>query len=206
MAKTVSNVNRISISAGNTKMGAIRSFSLPPIQTCPKHCPCAAKCYAAKICRLRPSVRSAYERNYNALQNDAQSVLQQLDKEMKMNRYFRFHVSGDFYSAEYFASVAELVRNNPNCNVLAFTKQFDIVNSWIDCNGALPQNFKVVFSQWGDMAVNNPHKLPESAVIFKGTQAADSWNICGGNCFECACRGVGCWTLSSGETIAFYEH
>ena len=54
MTKSYSDVNRISVSAGNTKMGAIRSFSLPPIQTCPKRCPCADKCYAAKICRLRP--------------------------------------------------------------------------------------------------------------------------------------------------------
>ena len=90
MAKSNSDVNRISVSAGNTKMGAIRSFSLPPIQTCPKHCPCATKCYAAKICRLRPSVRTAYQRNYDALQNDAQSVFEQLDNELRMNRYQGF--------------------------------------------------------------------------------------------------------------------
>ena len=90
MAKSNSDVNRISVSAGNTEMGAIRSFSLPPIQTCPKHCPCATKCYAAKICRLRPSVRTAYQRNYDALQNDAQSVFEQLDNELRMNRYQGF--------------------------------------------------------------------------------------------------------------------
>ena len=206
MAKSAIDVNRISISSGNTKMGAIRSFSLPPIQTCPKNCPCAAKCYAAKICRLRPSVRNAYQRNFEALQNDPQSVFEQLDREMKMQRYFRFHVSGDFYNYEYFSSVVELVRQNPSCNVLAFTKQFEIVNEWMEKHGALPQNFKLIFSEWGNMEVNNPNDLPQSAVIFKGTEADHSWKICGGNCFECACRGVGCWVLQSGETIAFYEH
>ena len=206
MSKQNTNVNRISISAGNTKMGAIRSFSLPPILTCPNGCPCAAKCYAAKICRLRPAVRAAYQRNYDMLQTDPGAVYGALERELTMSRHFRFHVSGDFYSAEYFAHVVELVRNNPACNVLAFTKQFDVVNAWIDNNGPLPENFKLIFSEWGDMAVNNPHKLPQSAVIFKGSEPRDNWAICPGNCFECACRGTGCWTLKSGETIAFYEH
>lgn len=54
--------------------------------------------------------------------------------------------------------------------------------------------------------VPNPHNLPTSAVIFKGTEPRDGWKVCGGNCAECACRGCGCWELKKGETIAFYQH
>ena len=199
-------MTKISISAGNRKMGAIRSFSLPPVVTCPKGCPCAGKCYAAKMCRIYPSVRAAYQRNLEALEADMDAVMDELDMELKTNRYFRFHVSGDFYSAGYFAAAVDVIRKNPGCEVLAFTKQFDIANTWIRENGPLPVNFKLIFSQWGDMAVNNPYGLPESAVIFKGCSPADDWKVCPGNCFECACRGTGCWTLNDGETIAFYEH
>lgn len=51
-----------------------------------------------------------------------------------------------------------------------------------------------------------PHGVPTAAVIFKGEEPRDGWKVCGGNCTECACRGVGCWELKPGETIAFYEH
>ena len=56
-----SNNNRVSISAGNRKMGAIPSVSLPPIVTCPNCKECAKKCYAAKMCRIYPSVKKAYD-------------------------------------------------------------------------------------------------------------------------------------------------
>ena len=42
---------KVSISKGNSKMGAIPSVSLPPITTCAAGCTCAKKCYAAKLCR-----------------------------------------------------------------------------------------------------------------------------------------------------------
>ena len=45
-----------------------------------------------------------------------------------------------------------------------------------------------------------------AAVILKGKEPDPKYKICGGNCTECACRGVGCWELKKSETIAFYEH
>ena len=49
----------IKISPGKSKMGAIPSVSLPAIKTC-RDCKCKEKCYAAKLERLRPTVRNAY--------------------------------------------------------------------------------------------------------------------------------------------------
>lgn len=204
--KNTTNDCKISISTDNRKMGAIQSVSLPPVKTCRAGAPCIKDCYACKMCRIYKNVKESYERNLSILENCPDAFFVQLDAALKVNRFFRIHVSGDFKDAAYFARCAEIVKNNPDCKVLAFTKQYEIVNAWIDENGPLPENFKVIFSGWGDWKCENPYNLPETNVIFKDTIVPDNWKICGGNCFECACRGCGCWELKNGETIAFYKH
>lgn len=210
MSKQVNNVKRVSISRGNVKMGAIPSVSLPPIKTCPAGCPCAKKCYAAKICRLRPNVRQCYENNLELYYSAPARYWDGVRKAAKMTRYFRFHVSGDIVDGLYFFDMVITAEMNPETQFLAFTKKYDIVNEYMDRhNGELPGNLHVIFSRWDpawNAKIRNPHGLPTSAVIFRGENGDEYDKICPGNCFECACKGVGCWTLEKGETIAFYEH
>jgi len=196
----------LAVSASNLKMGSIPSVSLPAVITCRKNAPCVKDCYARRMSAYRANVGESYQRNLNLYNAAPDLFFAQLDMQMKINRFFRLHVSGDFVNADYFARCAETVRSNPGCTVLAFTKQYEIVNAWIAENGPLPENFKVIFSCWGDWRPENPHGLPESNVIFPETEIPENWKICGGNCFECACRGCGCWELKHGETIGFYKH
>lgn len=197
---------KVSISNGNRKMGAIPSVSLPPIITCPNGCPCAKKCYAAKMCRIYPSVRKAYQNNLDILNDNWDEYWHQVREAVKRSTHFRFHVSGDIPNAAYFKEMAITAKQNPDTHILAFTKQYNIVNNYIAVYGDLPTNLHLIFSEWGTLQPENPHNIPTAAVIFKGTEPAENWKICGGNCTECACRGVGCWELKKGETIAFYEH
>ena len=198
--------NKISISPGNSKMGFIPSISLPPVVTCAKGCTCAKKCYAAKLCRIYPSVRNAYQRNLDILNSNDLDYWYQVDKAVKMTKYFRFHVSGDIVDSHYFNWMTVIAEQNPGTTILAFTKQYKIVNDYLDITGHLPENLKIIFSEWPGMPIENPHNLPVAHVIFRGLDPSDDWKICGGNCSECACRGVGCWELKNGEHIAFYEH
>lgn len=201
---------KVSISNGNRKMGAIPSVSLPPIITCPNGCPCAKKCYAAKMCRIYPSVRKAYQNNLDILNDNWDEYWHQVREAVKRSKYFRFHVSGDIPNAAYFKEMVITAKQNPETEILAFTKQYDIVNHYIDTFGGLPENLHLIFSRWDaawNVHIHNPHDLPMSAVIFKDIlHQIEFEKICGGNCTECACRGVGCWELKKGETIAFYEH
>lgn len=199
-------MNKISISPGNSKMGAIPSVSLPPIITCPKNCPCAKKCYAAKLCRIYSTVRKAYNNNLDLLNENWGSYWEQVRTAVKMSRFFRFHVSGDIPNAGYFKEVVITSKQCPNTEILIFTKQYDIVNNYIDIMGIPPKNLHIIFSEWDGIDIPNPHNLPTAAVIFKGESPKAHYKICGGNCSECACAGVGCWELKPGETIAFYEH
>ena len=201
---------KLSISTGNRKMGAIPSISLPPVITCPQEAPCARKCYAAKMCRIYPSVKKAYQNNLDLLNEDWPEYWKQARAAVQMARFFRFHVSGDIPNPGYFRELVTTARQCCNTDILVFTKQYDIVNRYIDTFGPLPKNLHVILSRW-DSAWNvhilNPHDLPMSAVIFKNApDQLEYENICGGNCSECARTCTGCWNLAQGETIAFYEH
>lgn len=199
-------MKKVSISKGNSKLGAIPSVSLPSCITCNPSAPCFKKCYAAKIERLRKTVKDAYSRNLDILQEDPALYWLQVKAAASMSRFFRFHVSGDIPNPQYFADMVKTAEELPHTNFLAFTKQYNIVNEYINNGGEIPANLKIIFSNWGEWKCNNPHGLPVCEVIFKGEEPADNWKVCGGNCTECACRGVGCWELKHGETIAIYEH
>ena len=79
----------VSISKGNIKMGAIPSVSLPAIKTC-RSCGCASKCYAAKLERLRPSVRRAYQNNLEILMEDPDTYWREVEAAIMLSRFFSF--------------------------------------------------------------------------------------------------------------------
>lgn len=195
----------VSISRGNSKMGGIPSVSLPPVTTCPAGAPCAKLCYAAKLCKFRPSMAAAYARNLEIYKTDFVGYFLQIEAVIKTSRFFRFHVAGDIPEDIYLCEMAAVARRNPHCKILCFTKRYGLVNTWLDQH-TKPENLQLIFSEWGDTPVPNPHNLPTAAVIFKGREPAQNWKICGGNCTECASCGIGCWELKPGETIAFYQH
>lgn len=196
----------ISISKGNAKMGAIPSVSLPACTTCNPNAPCFKKCYAKKLERIYKTVRDSYSRNFEVLISEPLKYWDEVRKAAKMSKYFRFHVSGDIPDSIYLYDMVLTAKMIPDTKFLAFTKQYAIVNDYIANGGTIPENLKIILSNWGSWKCENPYGLPTAEVIFKGDEPGESWKICGGNCTECACRGVGCWEVKNGETIAFYEH
>ena len=200
------NLSKVSISTGNSKMGAIPSVSLPACITCNPEAPCFKACYAAKIERIYKTAAAAYNRNLNILESDPAAYWLQVRAAASMARYFRFHVSGDIPNRDYLNNMITLAQDLKNTKFLVFTKQYQLVNDYLNAGGVIPENLKVIFSNWGAWKCSNPHGLPVCEVIFKGDKVEDQWKICGGNCTECACRGIGCWEVQKNETIAIYKH
>lgn len=198
--------NKICISKGNRKMGEIKSVSLPPIVTCAEHCTCAKKCYAAKLCRIYKNVKESYNRNLEIFNNNPTEYWEQVNDAIAVSRFFRFHVSGDVPTYEYLIDMINVVKNNPHCDVLVFTKRYGFVNKAIDSGIEIPKNLHILFSEWDGMEMDNPYNMPVAHVIFKGEEPKPNWNICGGNCLNCTKTKDGCWTLKNGEHVAFYEH
>ena len=199
---------RVRISNSNSKMGAVASVSLLPFITCPACCKesCGTKCYAAKLANLRPSVLKSYAINTAIALLRPVEYWAQVDAAVKGVRFFRFHVSGDIVNTTYFANMVKVAAENPYCEILVFTKRFNVVNTWIDNHGELPANLHIMFSGWTNLKPDNPHNLPETNVFTCEADFNESWKVCGGNCFNCACRGVGCWQAQKGDIIAFKMH
>jgi hypothetical protein len=199
---------RVRISNANSKMGNVASVSMLPFITCPTCChnTCGAKCYAAKLANLRPSVLKSYAINTAIAIYSPVEYWKQIDAAVKGVRFFRFHVSGDIIDAAYFANMVNIAYCNPHTEILVFTKRYNIVNGYIDVGGVIPSNLHILFSGWTNLTPVNPHKLPETNVFTCDTDFNDDWKICGGNCFNCACRGVGCWQAQRGDVIAFKMH
>lgn len=201
----------VSISQGNTKMGKVASVSLLPVLTCPGRChgTCGAKCYAKKLAILRPTVARAYARNTAVARLAPAAFFAAVRSAMAKAECFRFHVSGDIPSTKYLREVVSCCQSAPHCQVLMFTKRFELVNDYLRFE-SLPENLHCLFSGWTNLFPSeygyNPHHLPETTVYAKDEDIRSEWTLCGGNCLDCAIHDGGCWAAKPGETIAFKIH
>ena len=198
---------RVSISRGNSKMGSVPSVSLPAHVTC-NGLPCWDKCYAKKLERLRPNVRNAYQRNLDILNEKPMQYWMEVEAAIMGSRFFRFHVSGDIPDGQYLCQMAAIAERNPHCQILCFTKKYELVNVGLDNGFVIPENLHLVFSGWRGLEMHNRYNLPEAHVRYRDgtTTAREDAVACQGNCFDCAITDSGCWTLKPGEQVVFDEH
>jgi len=75
------------------------------------------------------------------------------------SRFFRFHVSGDVPDEEYFAKMVEVAARNQHCELLCFTKKYEIVNKFLAFGGVIPKNLHIIFSAWVNLDMVNPFSL-----------------------------------------------
>lgn len=201
----------VCISKSNIKLGMIPSVSLPPVVTCsPLACKfCGKKCYARKMCKLRPTVKESYDNNLDILMNDKELFWREVEGSIKLTTYFRFFVSGDIYDKDFLENMVLCARKNKHCNILCFTKKYSLVNEYLK-HHRLPKNLNIVFSAWKGLEMPNPFNLPTAEVMYKdGTSTAEEgkkYIYCSGNCSECISEKRSCWNLKKGEGVIFAEH
>ena len=197
----------VSISRGNAKLGAIQSVSLPSVATC-RECDCRRKCYARRIERRRKSVREVYQNNLNILNTEPEVYWREVEAAVMLSRFFRFHVSGDIPDSAYFLHMVDIAERNKHCEILCFTKKYEIINEFLESGGKIPHNLHMIFSAWVGLKMDNPFSLPEAHVRYRdgSTTAAVGAIRCGGNCTECAITDGGCWNLNYKEQVVFDEH
>ena len=155
----------VKISSGNSKLGKIPSVSLPAGETCRSDCECSKKCYAKKLERLRKTVREAYQHNYDLLKNKPDIYWREVEASIMMSRFFRFHVSGDIPDEDYLIHMLEIAQRNPHCEILCFTKKFEIVNK-ILLSYPVPSNLHLILSGWAGLEMQNLFNLPEAHVSY----------------------------------------
>lgn len=201
----------VKFSQGNRKTGSlVPSVSLIPIVDCGNCKTCSRGCYAIKHVCIYPSVQKQVANNSAIAHRRPEKYFADIRNEVRFRSFFRWHVQGDILDGNYFENMVRIAIDTPNCQFLAFTKMFDIVNSWIDNNGPLPANLHVIFSDWKGLEMNNRHGLPVSSPIWNdgttGKNVTEKRTLCTGFCEECARTNTGCWSAAKGETILFEAH
>lgn len=197
----------IHISRGNIKTGAIPSFSLPSGETCSSQAckTCYVQgCYARKIEHLRPNVHQSYEENLMYAKKYPELLENYLNLYFSMQNapgLFRIHVSGDFFSRNYFEMWLRIIASHPNTRFLAFTKREAIIKPYLS---KLPRNLSLVWSAWPGIPV--PKSIGGKLTVAwmqDGTEnrIPDGAIKCPGKCEECA----KCWAMD-GRDVVFNKH
>jgi len=185
----------LSISKGNSKMGAIPSVNLPPGITCNPYVTCATDgCYALKAYRMYPNVKAAWERNLELWQMYPISYWDQMNDWQRKHKpeYFRFHSAGDIPGGSYCHDMIVHASLYPNTRFLCFTKQYFHVANQIQ---PFPTNLSIVLSMWPGCELPEGSALSglPKAWVQDGTETRipDDAIQCAGRCDSCGM----CWSL-----------
>ena len=196
----MTNINKLSISKGNSKLGNIPSLSKTPVATCPKGVPCSSKCYAMKSYRMYPSVRTAWDKNTRLIKEDILEAQRQLKDFLSKKKpsYFRVNVAGDIESLMELAIWMELAISYPDTTFLIYTKNYKLLERHtalcINLSENIPEfeirpnNLVIYVSQW--IGEDRTKEAGKSLCNIAGTFTSEAdipegYYICKGDCREC---------------------
>jgi hypothetical protein len=156
-------MNRLRFFFGNKKLSFdITHISLPAGWTCPGAKDCLAKvdkqtgklsqfgcwrCYSASQECYSTRARKCRWYNFNLLKGKSSKEISLIIEESLPRAFFiRLHVSGDFFSQEYFDAWLEVAKSHPDTVFYGYTKSLPF---WIKRLNEIPENFKLVASKGG---------------------------------------------------------
>lgn len=203
---------KVHISAGNNKLGSIMNISLPPVVTCHNCGGCMGYCYAVRSYNRFTGTAAGWNENYLLFLTDPVRYFSDISDAVKLQRFFRWHVSGDIVNGLYLAGMIQVAIENPKVEFLAFTKAYQIVNAAIAAGAVIPGNLHLLFSAAPGVDMPNPYNIPGCHISFadpglntyKG--GAEFVYHCSGNCTECAINGCGCFFLKPGDVTIIDQH
>lgn len=197
------------ISLSNSKLGSIPSINLPPVVTCRPDAPCKSTCYACNGRFRFKNVKQTLESNFEEWKSDPRKYMQSVIDACTNVRFFRWHSAGDIPDEFYLSMMYTIARMLKEVRFLAFTKKYDLVNSYISRFGK-PDNLSIVLSAWGNMVPENPYNLPVAYVLLKSGEGEDRIParavLCSGSCNECIKDEMNCWKLKPGMAVVFKQH
>lgn len=203
--------NEISMSNNNSKTGKACLNIAFPLVTCRPDAPCREGCYAGKGCQQIATVQGAYYRNLRLYYDDPDNFFEQIYCKVKFSGLpkVRWQDSGDMPDAEFFDRVIELCNKTPNVKHMLFTKKYEIVNTYLDKHGSLPDNLNVLFSAWHKLwEVPNPHGLGVAYIDFNDKTLNPEFPR---NAFKCpgresTCSACGACFNKRLKAVVFKQH
>lgn len=158
--------NEVSITHENAKTGGCCNDLAFPTCTCRDDAPCklSGACYCLKGTQKMCSVLQAYTRNLRLYNTDPKDFWEQVACKIKHNPLplFRFFDCGDIPDYDFLLGMVELAKQFPNIKFMSFTKQYEIVNTYLGTvQEGIPENLTIRFSAWDkNWDVPNPYNLP----------------------------------------------
>ena len=192
--------NKITISPGNIKTGAIPSVSLNK-STCRKDAPCFKACYMNKRLNQWKCVGESYGKNTSICLKKPEQYWDDLTTYLckKEPAFFRFHIQGDIIDASYLNCMISIAKWFPSTKFLAFTKKYEL------CLAVkkYPKNLSIVFSAWPGFPLPKQSRFP-IAYMQDGSETRVKNAIeCPGNCDTCGM----CWSLKQiKKNVVFKKH
>ena len=203
--------NEINMGNKNSKTGAACLNLAFPVCTCRTDAPCKATCYACKGFQQMANVQAAYYRNLRLYYDDPGNFFEQVYCKVKFSGLPKVRIfdSGDFPDMAFLVRLVELCKKTPNTKYMAFTKQYELVNDYIDKNGKLPDNLNIMFSAWDRLwEVPNPHDLGIAYVDFNDKRMNPDFPknafVCPGREATCSACGA-CWSKKL-KAVVFHQH
>lgn len=154
----------IRIQEGNSKLQGILNFSVVPGLTCPiKTDACTMGCYAMKpYFQGYENVARSHKANYEMTQRAdfTQKMIDAIEAQLARKKYkdkhveFRIHVSGDFYSYDYFAKWVAITDyfEGRNISFGCYTKSLSYIKVFMKKTGRTLASININFmsSIWHD--------------------------------------------------------
>ena len=198
------------ISPGNVKTGLIPSVSLPPVWSCPNCAECKKDCYVLRNMLQglhAKDIALSYGRNWELWRRDPVAYFSGIRKHLttKAPQLFRWHVSGDIPSGEYWRAMVVLAQEFPDTRFLVFSKAYTRKGGAGLPFGQAPGNLSVILSCWPGQELPNNSTLPraylETDTRRNRRRRKALW--CPGNCETCAA----CWgAKGAGIDVYFPLH
>lgn len=114
-------------SNGNSKLGVLPSFSLPPLMTCPGATQfCRRFCYGKSGRFAWRATRAVLKRSYDASRRTV--FVEKIVDEVKKSgaSVFRIHVVGDFYDEKYVERWMKIASTLPGVTFYGYTRSWRV--------------------------------------------------------------------------------
>ena len=190
MSKNTNTNNKLKFGLGNAKLAAtIGTFSLPAGHSCPfaKEClsksdrvtgkiidgaHCKFRCFAASQEMIFTNVRKMRWTNLEMLHfaGTMEKMAELIQNSLPWGiSIIRVHVSGDYFSENYFLAWLNVAINNPHVTFYGYTKATPFL---VKYKKYLPNNFRFTASKGGTCdSLIGKHKLKSAEVVFSVNEA-----------------------------------
>ncbi len=107
-----------------------------------------AGCYAHKGAYVWPTVKAAYRRRADAIDNPLwiEAMAELITRKSRKIQFFRWHDSGDLQSVQHLANICKVCELTPDVQHWIPTREYRIVSEFVESGGTIPANLNIRMS------------------------------------------------------------